>query len=148
MKDNFQVVTDDFSFCCMQGESTVCFPAEGEYSATNGYSWGDPVVDIKGDESASSSGGGAKISADDILKVGDSAVELAKLLGTKRQLTEVEGVCGKQPRPLLFGKAKKERWAKCASDYVATKMKPIAPPPSRIGARIFLPLLRWQIGEK
>lgn len=70
------------------------------------------------------SGGGSwsdKIDADTITSALETGKELISLFG-KREFSEVETVCGKQPKPLIGGKAKKQAWAKCASDYMQSKL--------------------------
>jgi len=85
--------------------------------------FGKPQVDLDMPDSPSSSGGnGGKISPDQIMSGLESAAGLAKLFGTKRELSEVEGVCGKQPKGILRSKATKQAWANCASAYMQSKL--------------------------
>lgn len=67
-------------------------------------------------------GGKGKISSDKILSGLESATELVGLLGGQRQLSEVEGACGKQPKGILRSKAVKQAWANCASAYMEAKL--------------------------
>lgn len=68
------------------------------------------------------SSSGNKVSADQIMSGIESATELAKLLGSKRELSEVETVCGKQKSGILVGKSVKQAWANCASNYMQSKL--------------------------
>ena len=67
-------------------------------------------------------GSGKKVSADNILSALETGAALIGVLGSKRELSEVEGTCGKQPKPLIGGKAKKQAWANCASAYMQSKL--------------------------
>jgi hypothetical protein len=80
----------------------------------------DHVGQMPDEGGGSSSGSGGKISADQVMSGIESATELAKLFGTKRALSEVESVCGKQR--LLASKSKKQAWANCASAYMQSKL--------------------------
>lgn len=93
------------------------------FFATDANPFGTPVVDtgIIG-ESSSGGSGGIKISADTINAALGTATGVLQLLGNKKQLSEVETVCGKQPKPLIGGAAKKAAWATCASNYMQSKL--------------------------
>ncbi len=140
MKDNFSIVSENLTSTegrkLMPDPDRMDFPAEGY----NNFSFEDLfgkkderdslVYSDLGDVSPldqfndTSSSGESKISESTIEAALGTATGVLQLFGNKRQLSEVEGVCGKQPRPILFGKGKKARWAKCASDYMASKARP------------------------
>jgi hypothetical protein len=88
----------------------------------DGENLADDNIGQMPDEVNRGSGGGGKISTEQIMSGIESATELAKLFGTKRELSEVEGFCGKQPKGILRSKAVKQAWAKCASDYAQSKI--------------------------
>lgn len=105
----------------------------GDEKHYNNFNWGnifggggddaslaDDQIGKMPDEIKGGSGGKSKVSADQIMSGIESVTELAKLFGTKRELSEVEGVCGKQRA--LASKAKKQAWANCASAYMQSKL--------------------------
>jgi hypothetical protein len=99
----------------------------------SGFNWSDVKNVFKGEEVNLADdkigqmpdevgGSGGKVSADQIMSGIESATELAKILGSKRELSEVEGVCGKQKSGILVGKSVKQAWANCASNYMQAKL--------------------------
>ena len=69
------------------------------------------------------------INADTIVASLEAGKELLGLF-KKRELSEVEGACGKQPG-FLAGRKKKQDWAKCAADYVRAKIEASRPKPGK-----------------
>ncbi len=65
---------------------------------------------------------GQKIDADTITAGLETANGILQLFGGQKQLSEVESVCGKQPKGVLKSKATKQAWANCASAYMQSKL--------------------------
>jgi hypothetical protein len=97
-----------------------------EFSGSDGYN------NAKGDgDDEGGKGVGGKIDADTITAGLETTTELVKLFGTKRALSEVEGTCGKQPKGIFRRKKVKQAWAKCASDYMESKLNASKQQPSK-----------------
>lgn len=85
----------------------------------------------EGDDDNGGANWSDKIDADTITAGLETAQGIMALFGNKRQLTEVEGACGKQPK-FLAGRAKKQQWAQCASDYVRAQIEANKPKRERL----------------
>jgi hypothetical protein len=157
MENNFNVLSKEFSSCCMQGEShdyapvdgvaaikhtdCGCFPADGgrimddpnimdfpvngTYFATNDNPFGTPAIPagtIAGGQSSSGGGAASMLTAENIGAGLQAATAAIGALGNKKQLSEVESVCGKQKKGIFVGKKKKAAWQQCANQYMQSKV--------------------------
>lgn len=100
---------------------------DGGSSEFSGYNTvgGDASMGSGGSDSGGGSNWSDKIDADTINAALETTSSLVSLFG-KKEFSEVETSCGKQPK-FLASKTRKQQWAQCASDYMKAKLEASKP---------------------